>query len=139
MRVLLIGLFCVVASFSAASAQTLVGMTTMHYDAGHGTQVEYIDRNGKSYLWYPGNRIILMAPWRQTLNSMCYRYGPDTYNPITRQPGGKWKCIQLRLIRRGIVDQAAGDVFGLARKTSVPFVLPRTKTSIEKLLRRSGR
>ena len=98
--------------------------TAVHYDTGHGTQVEYMSADGLAYLWYPGNRSIVPGEWHvrigprplgpgpesrnaigpyavfeqdptQPVEStlyICFRYGPDTYNPVTRMRGGNWEC-----------------------------------------------
>ncbi len=139
MRAVLLGVFLLVGWLGSASAQQLAGTTSMFYERGHGTQIEYLAPNGKSYLWYPGNRIVLMAPWRQQGNRICYRYAGNTYNPVTGSRGGKWNCMPLASYRSMLVEQKSGDVFGLAKQTTVPFVLPRTKTTIGKLARRAGK
>jgi hypothetical protein len=67
----------------------------------HGTQVEYHAPNGKTYLWYPGNSKIVVGDWeirpsQHKSPELCYRYGTDTYNPVTRTDGGNWRCGDIR-------------------------------------------
>lgn len=92
----------------------------------HGTQVEYHAANGTAYLWYPGNRRIVVGEWKiEAIKSskpeLCYRYGPNTYNPVTRRPGGSWKCSRPF---SGSDDVLRGNVFGL-KVGPVPFVTPK--------------
>lgn len=86
-----------------------------------------------SYLWYPGNRVVLPAPWKLKGRKMCFLYGRNTYNPVTQKGGGDWKCTGIKNWKRSIVDQARGDVFNLAKRRAPPFVLSRERTSISKL------
>ena len=61
-------------------------------------QVDPVD--GKAYLWYPGNQRIVVGEWKtqadprgQSYTQLCYRYGPNTYNPVTRSRG---ECVATR-------------------------------------------
>lgn len=121
----------IVSSLSAA--QRLSNVTVMHYSRGHGTQVEYLGSNGMSYLWYPGNRAVLSAPWKYQKNQICYRYGKRTYNPVTREPGGRWECQPIATSKQSTVETAKGDVFGLSKRRAVPFVLPKARTTLSTL------
>lgn len=136
MRTLFAGLLLLLANLGAASALEFGGWTTMFYERGHGTQIEYLAPNGKSYLWYPGNNVVLMAPWQKKPKQICYLYGTNTYNPVTGSRGGKWQCTSLSTYTGMVAEQAKGDVFGLveaARKNTVPFVLRKSKTTIARL------
>ena len=87
----------------------------------HGTQVEYHAPNGKAYLWYPGNSQIVVSDWEirpsQHKNpQLCYRYGTNTYNPVTDTRGGKWECGDIRY---SDMDILRGNPFGL-RPGDVP-------------------
>ena len=50
------------------------------------------DGNPRAYLWYPGNRRLVIGAWQRTLDEVCYRCGENTYNPRTLQRGGMWTC-----------------------------------------------
>jgi hypothetical protein len=139
------------AGISAATASYVIGydetkslvanQTMMTYDRGHGTQVEFIGGNGKTYLLYPGNEVIVQGSWKLTKTSnpqvfdLCFRYPTNSYNPSTKQAGGKWECQPAGFYLREIVDHDTGDVLGLARSKQVPFVLKKKKTRLRDLVR----
>ena len=109
---------------AAAQAVSPIDSTNMTYDSGHGTQVEYLARDGSANLWYPGNAVILHGRWRQQGANLCFNYGPHTYNPVTHVYGAKWECESTSLYNSLLVEQANGDVFRLAGRSAVPYPLP---------------
>jgi hypothetical protein len=133
---------------SAAEArQFFVCKTNMSFAAGHGTQVYYLRPDGTEFLWYPGNAGIVRAKWKivaypisnkpgREYASMCFQYGTNTYNPVTKQAGGNWECRLAHDKAQFVVDRVDGDVFGLALRQAVPFVLGRERTSIAELRRK---
>lgn len=120
-------------SFPAVAAPKLGGYTTMTYSPGHGTQVEYYANDGTNYLWYPGNRVVLPGNWKRDGADLCFRYGGNTYNPVTGHNGGGWECMPYKLQLTVVVDQAKGDIFGLAKRRTVPFSLPKARTTLAAL------
>lgn len=116
----------------------LGGYTIMTYSSGHGTQVEYYSKRGKSYLFYPGNKVVVQGKWFVVQSSnimpigLCFDYGPNTYNPVTKQGGGL-SCDDWRRVYSGIKERVRGDVLGLSKSQSVPFVLSKRKTTIDAL------
>ena len=77
-----------------------IGRTIVYYDRGHGTQVEYYDKSG-SYLWYPGNTVILPGAWKVSAEAVpgghiCFRYPTSSLNPVTGVKGWDWECFRLR-------------------------------------------
>lgn len=139
---------------SATQAKAfLAGKTRLVFDTGHGSQVSYGATDGRTYLWYPGNAVILSGRWevRETTTEyvhlgrtahvgrsaeVCFQYGANTYNPVTRERGGQMSCRPFTIFKRGTVEAKAGDVFGLAMRSEAPFVLGRERSSIEALRRR---
>lgn len=132
----------------------ITGKTLLFFDRGHGTQVAYYSPEGVEYLWYPGNARIVPGQWKidparktgYSLNTVdgvvsrkinnatiCFKYGLKTWNPVTRQAGGKWKCTATVLWLGHTVEAKDGDVFGLSKRPEVPFKLKKPKTSIEAL------
>lgn len=121
------------------------------HDAGHGTQINYTSADGRSFLWYPGNNVILPGAWkverrpgtvwgtRQDIVHVCYRYGPNTYNPVTGSQGTSWECSYAALSLHRVRESATGDVLGLARRSAVPFVLTREPTTLKQLAARISR
>ncbi len=86
------------------------GFTVKSYSPDHGTQVEYMSPDGRCFLWYPGNRIVLPCKWKVnkqpaktvfdkkrpniTTPHVCYSYPENSYNPVTKQRGSAWQCRQ---------------------------------------------
>lgn len=126
---------------SGAEAASRSGVTNMTFGASHGTQIEYLAADGRSVLWYPGNRVLVPGAWRYApyptasarLPGICFRYGADSYNPATGASGGQWECEPLAIYRRGLVDTTPGDPFGLGRTGAPPFDLPRERTTLQRL------
>jgi hypothetical protein len=131
MRHILLALIILGATTGIAAAQKLAGYTAMTYDKGHGTQVEYLAPDGGAYL-YPLDSGIVVGAWKTEGNDVCFRYGRNTYNPVTRKAGGSWDCTPLALHSNHVVERARGDVFGLA-SGKLPFQLQRERTTIAKL------
>ena len=145
MRTFLVAIaFALAGSQFATAAPPLTDRTNMSFDPGHGTQVEYLQAGGATFLWYPGNSIVLPGHWKmdggtqQHPAEICFRYGPNTYNPVTHVYGDKWECEGAALYAALVTEQAKGDVFGLAGRASVPFALPAGRTTIEQLAKRAG-
>lgn len=118
---------------SAALLQAyLTGTTVKSYSdpntGGHGTQLEYHSPDGKSYLWYPGNKTIVTARWRVQADTdnkpeLCYLYGPTSYNPVLKTRGGTWECQSLTFPNIGVGEGVQGDPFNLSSR-KVPFIIP---------------
>lgn len=125
--------------------------TRITYMLGHGSQISYSSSDGKIYLWYPGNKTVVEGTWtvRQGTpsrvegpngpmmlaeNRICFIYGANTYNPVTKQWGGSGDCIRTKAFGRYVTELRRGDVFGLSRKREVPFVRSGAPTSIDSLL-----
>lgn len=148
--------------FMSVSSQKkfMRGTTIMYYDRGHGTQVEYVDGRGHTWLWYPGNPVILPGDYKVlpsglryaqmvkagnqtvvkqgTTTHICYRYGSNTFNPVTMTSGGDFDCAPAPLLMADVIETADGDIFGLAKRKAVPFKLSSRKTSFERLLNKCG-
>lgn len=118
------------------AAEAIGGYTNMSYDSAHGTQVEYLTPNGRAYLWYPGNSVIVAGKWKKTGNQMCFAYGADTYNPATGQRGGDWECMPFRLWWASLTERLKGDVLALEGRKAVPFKLKRNYVRLPALVRR---
>src|SRR5262245_18402673 len=113
--------------------QFFICKTHLSFDPGHGTQLSYLRADGAVLLWYPGNAIILRGRWKieerttasqpqRTYDALCYQYGANTSNPVTKQSGRRWECLPAHVWARIRVERADGDVFGLARRSAVPFI-----------------
>ncbi|MDR3470959.1 MAG: hypothetical protein P4M09_04620 [Devosia sp.] len=132
------------ASGAVASAGSPINSTNLTFDPGHGTQVEYLSDGGGAYLWYPGNSIILPGHWKMQGGStkhpaqICFRYGPNTYNPVTHVYGDKWECEGVDVYTSYLTEQAKGDVLGLAHRSAAPFTLSRSRVTLEQLAKQTG-
>ncbi|MBY0337671.1 MAG: hypothetical protein K2X11_13715 [Acetobacteraceae bacterium] len=138
---------------TAAEAQAFFAdRTRMSFMPIHGTQVAYTAPDGRVFLWYPGNGVILPGRWGIAEGAsvhpwagippgtqfVCFQYGPNTFNPATGAVGGQPQCQQVDIFRRWQVEDAPGDVFGLSRRATPPFVLPRERTSLAVLAAQAG-
>ncbi|WP_155911927.1 hypothetical protein [Methylobacterium sp. 77] len=116
-----------------------------------GSQVSYMAPDGSVYLWFPGNPVVLQGKWSfkesggfrpyagkpVSETSLCFDYGPNTVNAWSRRRSGT-ECIPSDTAVLTTVESESGDVFGLAGRTEVPFVLPREKTTLADLRKRVG-
>ena len=135
----------------------LVGKTWLSYDGRHGTQVTFIAADGRAFLWYPGNTVILPSRWTiserkdsflyrhpggagQSFHMLqtaviCFQYGPNTYNPVTGNRS-RPECGTPGTWQRTHFDERPGDPLGLARMKAPPFVLDKQKTTFDDLIAR---
>lgn len=121
----------VIGEDAALLTRFMSGNTLVSYlkprRGGHGWQYEYHSPDGKTLLWYPGNRRLVPGEWKVEAAadgspSICYRYGANTYNPVTKTGGGGWEC-RAGDTRSG--DTALkGDPFNLTTN-GVPFVMTK--------------
>ena len=112
------------AAVVSTSAAPLADHTQQSFMPGHGQQIEYLAADGTTWLWYPGNTKIVPGDWKVEQGDICFRYGRNTYNPVTRRRGGDWDCAPLKLYQQSIVKSVKGDLFGLMGRKKVPFDLP---------------
>jgi hypothetical protein len=121
---------------------------------GHGTQIEYLAADGRAFLWYPGNKVVLSGNWRTeteprtvtdrskerhfTVASLCFRYKTTRINPQTGESGANWSCTPSLFYLRRKKEEVTGDVFGLSRQGAPPFILDREATTLDALRQRVG-
>ena len=114
----------------SAGTQFLSNATALTIGGGHGTQIEYLSADGTTDLWYPTNGRTVPGYWKVIdfapgLPGICFLYGSNTYNPVTREGGGAWECDSpLKEYLSRVTQLIDGDPFRLATG-KVPFVLPR--------------
>lgn len=109
---------------------------------GPGTQVEYLADDGRSYLWFPGNRRLvrghwIVRRWREKYE-ICWSYGPNSRHFITGERGDKLSCDLLSNYAVTIAEIREDDSFDLA-SGRLPFVLKRDQTTFEALLQQIAR
>lgn len=133
MRSMLFAAVLLLTAISSASAASLANRTQQSFAPGHGMQVEYLAADGASWLWYPGNTKILPGSWKTEGGDICFLYGKQSYNPVTRTRGGDWECEPLAVYNKTLVESAKGDMFGLAGRKKVPFDLPKKLLPLHQL------
>lgn len=127
--------------------------TLLFYEPQHGTQVELHAATGQTYLWYPGNSVVVAGEWKVqqnpnlTLSSggstkpspeICFRYPETSFNPVTKKSGGDWQCRVSIAYGVNLKENRQGDVFNLAKQPTVPFVLPKSQQTIQGLLNKQN-
>ncbi|MBW0005332.1 MAG: hypothetical protein JO216_17800 [Hyphomicrobiales bacterium] len=135
------------ASSSAKVHAYISNFTRMTYDRSHGTQVEYNAPDGKSYLWYPGSRIITLGRWKvdEALApdqshrnvSLCYLYSAQSYDPTNNIRGGNWECAPAVLAIIRTKERLPGNPFRLDLSPQAPFVMSPQATNLGTLLAQS--
>jgi len=114
------------------------GKTFVFYERSHGIQVEHFSGSGRVYLWYPGNRGVVKGRWRTKKGSqICFQYGQNTYNPVTRKRGGRWQCRPEGRLKSTMKYGCNGDIFNLS-SGKIPFVLRRHKFGLARLKAKCG-
>jgi hypothetical protein len=116
--------------------------TSQEFNEYHGTQIEYLGADGRTYLWYPGNRSALAGRWTIQNGtygeSVCFQYGSNSYNPVTHASGTAWDCTPVGIYVFDKLTVVSGDIFHLA-SGNIPYVLPsRTNISLEDAARQAG-
>jgi len=112
-----------------------------HNYNGGGRFTEYYAPDGTAYAWGASDRV-RRGEWRigrdgSLGNAVCSRYEPYKYNPVTGVDGAKWNCELASMFHNYAMDSAVGDVFGLTRRTRMPFSLRHEETrDIEKIAAR---
>ncbi len=99
------------------------GRTVIFYEPSHGNQVEYLDSDGYCYLWYPENTRIVVGRWRSDDSYIYFRYGFNTFNPVTGIVGGRWEPCPIDGWSTAIVEDFPNDPLGITKR--IPFVLMR--------------
>lgn len=124
------------------AANAFAGRTTKNWSRWHGTQIEYLAADGRSYLWYPGNHVIVPGYWKTKKDwagntQICGLYGGDTYNPVTGERGGNWECYFAYDYLIEHEELVQGDPLRL--KQQVPFVMPKKiDMSISQAMEKAG-
>ncbi|SEQ39855.1 hypothetical protein SAMN05428969_2919 [Devosia sp. YR412] len=115
----------------------------MLHDAVQGTQVIYLGRSNKTYLWHGSSDQIIAGRWStRTLgtypDTICLPYGGSDYNPVTGRPGRDPECQHVMKLLALTYEQVDGDLFGLATRGAAPFPLGAGRTTIGDLASRTG-
>lgn len=119
-----------------------VGQTIVYHDDKYGTQVEYYQPDGASYLWHAGGSKVLAGRWRVSggeagrafSGEVCFSYPAAAVDRVPGDVVGGWDCADMEPFRQTIVERVSGDRFGLSKAGAAPFDLPMSRTSIDRLV-----
>lgn len=107
----------------------LSGTTLLTMGDGYGTQIEYLNPDGSTELWFREQAYTTPGQWKVEASKagnpvMCFRYGANSYDPVRRTYGGSWECGAMPLYIVGVAMMLEGDPFELADGRA-PFVMPK--------------
>lgn len=112
--------------------------TIVYYGGGHSVQVEYYSPKGRAYLWYPGNRRSVPGKWKISGSNICFTYGTNTYNPVTKRKGrAAFRCSPITRHANSKKYACSGDVFKL-KTGRLPYVLKRGVWQLARIRRKCG-
>lgn len=121
----------------------IAGKTFRAFDPQHGNQVEFFARDGTVSLWYPGNSDLVPGRWiAEPLNingptQICFKYGLDSFNPVTERRRGNWECRDASAWLKDVKEIRNRDPLEISR--ALPFVLnAQPEQSTSDLARRAG-
>ena len=102
------------------------GETYLSFSQTHGFQVNYLQNNGRAWLWYPGNQMGVPERWRVDIrrNALCWTHPKNTRNPVIQSSGSSEVCESLSFARRTIIASLNGDPFRLSTG-KIPHTLNR--------------
>lgn len=104
------------------------GWTYLSFSQAHGYQVNYLGKNGRAWLWYPGNSVVVAEEWKRDTvagqKAVCWRHPAKSYNPVTKRYGGSFACQSLALSQRRIIARLKGDPFALS-SDKIPYRLSK--------------
>ncbi|XDD45426.1 hypothetical protein AB3N60_11990 [Leptospira sp. WS39.C2] len=92
----------------------------------HGNQIAFNETNGKTYLWYPNNKKLIMGNYKIKNNSvLCFMYFGNVKNEVTGEVGGVWNCTPLHSYYVRIKEKTNSNVFQMNESLKMPFILNR--------------
>lgn len=134
------------ARFTVADAKAaLANKTLLRLTPAHGPEVTYTTPDGQYFLWFPGSSVMVGGTWKSEeqdyrkkvrsggavrefsgpMTMYCYEFRASAHNPVTGMMGSKTSCEVAGWAKVATVERADGDIFGLAGRSEVPFVLTR--------------
>jgi hypothetical protein len=130
-----------IAGSQAKLNKFLKDSTLLSFSSFYGTQIEYLGADGRTFLWYPGNSVLVTGQWKvQSAGKwpeICFKYQENSYDPGTKRFGGAWECNEgLAYIVHG-EEIAVGDPMSLA-SGKTPFVLAKKRTTLAAVMKKAG-
>jgi hypothetical protein len=138
----------------------LTNSTRTSWSEGYGLQVSYASPDGSAYLWFPGNMVVLKGQWKVERATqltggfvfvrigenlvkhdvdaaqICFMYGANTVDAVSQRPGGRWQCQGWNYFKSVAREHKKGDIFGLATRSTAPFILSKEEDKIINLQRK---
>lgn len=97
--------------------------TYLYFDDDGRNQIEYLDGDGRAYLWYPGEERVIEGRWRAPPEGgVCFTYSTTPADGPLGMRADQWVCEGWDLQRADVLAKAADDVFDL-RSGAPPFML----------------
>ena len=113
------------AAAQHSSRGALGGHTFLSYDATHGVQIEYMDKNGRAFLWYPEEKRVMKGVWRlKAPNEICFAYPGHASSEKLGVGLDGWICMTMRSFYDTTLAKRPDDPFSLA-SGDVPFVISK--------------
>ncbi|WCL51008.1 hypothetical protein [Leptospira sp. GIMC2001] len=112
-------------------------VTLRHFDEEHhGNQIEYNSLDGKTYLWYPNNKLLVIGHFKIKENKIiCFNYNGKVKNQLTGEIGGVWNCQEIVPYYNRIRERKKSNVFKFNDDKKVPYILNRyPEESIDSLV-----
>ena len=144
MRGLLASVVLVLCFVGSGHAQDMLkDRTVLLHDSAQGTQIIYLGRSNKTFLWHPSSAQVIPGWWTTRASgeypdTICLRYGSEKYSPVTGETDWNTQCTHVQRLLDKADQQVEGDIFGLSARTDVPFQLNSGKTTIPALAQRAG-
>ena len=123
---------------------------TWRYAFAGTSHVYYTSADGRVYLWSPDAPRLFAGDWKvdtrppmrgrsqeataQQITIVCFRYPQEAVHPVMKQGrSDEWYCPPAGSFLYDVKESLAGDVFGLATRSDVAFVLGRHGTTLASL------
>jgi|CXWL01.1.fsa_nt_gi hypothetical protein len=114
------------SGYSKEEIQKLIpNKTVLFVGSDLHNEIEYYATDGNSYLWFPGNSVIVTGKWyTQNNKTICFVYPVNSYNPYTKTSGSIPECKTIADWNANSIDKLDGDIFNLS-KSKLPWVLEK--------------
>lgn len=132
-----------IAGDSRKLAAFLRDTTVLTYSPEYGTQIENLGGYMYTQLWFPGNTGIVGGSWKTVrghgdqLPLICFKYPTNSIDPVTKTKGGRWECTEGLVYLADADEIVVGNPLGLS-PSGPPFVLKKSKTTIEAVMKSTG-
>jgi len=103
--------------------------------------VDFAAPDGTIYLWVAGAETVAKGEWRANAatspeGEICTRFAAGSLPETMKGQEDRWSCMTPMLLSFARNEERKGDVFGLSKKSSVPFLLSGGRGDFEKITSR---